>query len=101
MAADPRRAAAWHPPARHQDNGRPDPSGARVIDMRPGGRHARDRTQARRALVIRGGHSPVSEWPGPGPRGYRGPGLAAPADPTANRPGDPAGDGANAAERVS
>src|SRR6266516_1286401 len=46
MAADPHDAAAWHTPARHRDNGRPGPRGVRVIDMRPGGRHARDRGQA-------------------------------------------------------
>ena len=46
-AADPLRAAAWHPPApRHQDNGRPDPGRLRVIGVRPSGRHARDRAHA-------------------------------------------------------
>ena len=45
-AADPRGAAGWHRPARHEDNGRPGPGTVRVIDMRPAGRHARDRAQA-------------------------------------------------------
>ena len=45
-AADPRGAAGWHPPARHEDNARPGARDVRVIDMRPAGRHARDRAQA-------------------------------------------------------
>src|SRR6266496_194220 len=46
-AVDPRRAAAWHPPApRDQDNGRSASGRLRVIDVRPSGRHARDRTHA-------------------------------------------------------
>jgi hypothetical protein len=45
-AAERRGAAGWHPPGRHDDNGRPGPRSVRVIDMRPGGRHARDRAQA-------------------------------------------------------
>src|SRR6266496_2139147 len=46
-AVDPRRAAAWHPPApRDQDNGRSASGRLRVIDVRPAGRHARDRAQA-------------------------------------------------------
>jgi len=45
-AADQRGAAGWHPPARHEHNGRPGPGSVRVIDMRPAGRHARDRAQA-------------------------------------------------------
>ena len=46
-AADPRGAAAWHPAApRHQDNGRSGAHGVRQIDVKPGGRHARDRAQA-------------------------------------------------------
>jgi hypothetical protein len=46
-AADPRRAAAWHPPVpRDQGNGRSASDGLRVIDVRPSGRHARDRTHA-------------------------------------------------------
>lgn len=45
-AAEPHGAAAWHPPARHKDNGRPGPRGVRVIGMLSAGRHARDRAQA-------------------------------------------------------
>ena len=45
-ATDPRNAAGWHWPARHEDNGRTGPRGVRVIGMRPAGRHARDRGRA-------------------------------------------------------
>jgi hypothetical protein len=46
-AADQRGAATWHPAApRHQDNGRSGAHGVRLIDVKPGGRHARDRAQA-------------------------------------------------------
>jgi len=45
-AADPRGPVAWHPPARHTNNGRPGPRGVRVIGTLPAGRHARDRAQA-------------------------------------------------------
>jgi len=67
MAADPRRAAAWHTPARHKDNGRPGPRGVRVIDMRPGGRHARDRGQtwlrsAMAALAVLAAAAAAVSW---------------------------------------
>jgi hypothetical protein len=46
MTADRRGAAARHPGARHQDNGRHGSREMQVIDIRPAGRHARDRAHA-------------------------------------------------------
>src|SRR6266568_2868562 len=45
-AADPRGAAAWHRPARHEDHRDSRPGELRVTSMVPAGRHARDRAQA-------------------------------------------------------
>lgn len=56
-AADPRGAAAWHPPApRRNDHRYTAPGKMRVIDARPAGRHARDRAQAwlRSAVIALG-----------------------------------------------
>jgi len=56
-AADPRGAAAWHPPAPHRNDHRyTAPGKMRVIDARPAGRHARDRAQAwlRSAVIALG-----------------------------------------------
>jgi hypothetical protein len=56
-AADRDGAAAWHPSAPRHDNHRyASPGRLRVIDARPGGRHARDRAQAwlRSAVIALG-----------------------------------------------
>jgi hypothetical protein len=55
-AADPRRAAAWRRPARHEDHRDSRPGELRVTSMVPAGRHARDRAQAwlRGAMITLG-----------------------------------------------